>query len=67
MITLSLSEKEAELLKRTIIHGLEACKRDGLNLTCSGYTTLEKILHQLPNVPLVSDQQISFTETILEY
>lgn len=48
MFTLSLNEKEIELLKKSIQHCLETCKDGGSKDGCPDCATMEGILKRLP-------------------
>lgn len=48
MFSLSLNEKEIELLKKSINHCLETCKNGGDKNGCTDCITLEEILKKLP-------------------
>jgi hypothetical protein len=48
MFTLTLSEKEVELLKKSIIHCLESCEEGGPENGCTDCAAIEKILKRLP-------------------
>jgi hypothetical protein len=48
MITLSLNEKEVELLKKSINHCLETCKKGGAENGCQDCEQLEAVLKRLP-------------------
>lgn len=48
MFTLSLSEKEIELLKKSISHCLSTCKEGGSKDGCTDCAALEGILTKFP-------------------
>lgn len=48
MFTLSLNEKEIELLKKSINHCLETCKKGGVENGCKDCEAIESILKRLP-------------------
>lgn len=48
MFTLTLNEKEIDLLKKSIKHCLETCKEGGSRDGCNDCTTIEGILKRLP-------------------
>ncbi len=48
MYTLSLNEKEIELLKMSINHCLETCKKGGADSGCKDCEALEGVLNKLP-------------------
>lgn len=48
MFTLSLSEKEIELLKMSMNHCLTTCKEGGSKDGCTDCASLEAILNKLP-------------------
>ncbi len=48
MFTLSLSEKEIELIKKSINHCLSTCKEGGSKSGCTDCAALESILKRLP-------------------
>ena len=48
MFTLSLNEKEIDLLKKSINHCLETCKKGGSNNGCTDCAALEEVLKKLP-------------------
>jgi hypothetical protein len=48
MITLSLNEKEVDLLKKSINHCLETCKKGGAENGCQDCEQLEAVLKRLP-------------------
>ncbi|MHB1347775.1 MAG: hypothetical protein ACYCXK_09820 [Candidatus Humimicrobiaceae bacterium] len=47
MVTVSLNEKEVELLKKSINHCLETCEEGGSKDGCTDCAELEKILIKL--------------------
>jgi hypothetical protein len=47
MITVTLSEKEIELMKKSINHCLETCKNGGSKDGCTDCESLEKLLKKL--------------------
>ncbi len=47
MLTLSLTEKEAELLKKSITHCLETCKKGGTDSGCTDCEALEGVLKKI--------------------
>lgn len=47
MLTLSLTEKEIELLKKSINHCLETCKNGSGKDGCTDCAALEKVLSKL--------------------
>ncbi|MGE4276577.1 MAG: hypothetical protein AB7E30_05285 [Lawsonibacter sp.] len=51
MFTLSLSEKELELIKKSIQHCLSTCKEGGSKSGCTDCAALESILSRLPVEP----------------
>lgn len=48
MFTLSLNEKEIGLLKKSINHCLETCKKGGAENGCTDCAALEEVLKRLP-------------------
>ena len=48
MFTLSLSEKEIELIKKSIGHCLSTCKEGGSRDGCTDCAALEAILTRIP-------------------
>ncbi|MHB1253203.1 MAG: hypothetical protein ACYCZ1_03465 [Candidatus Humimicrobiaceae bacterium] len=48
MFTISLNEKEIELLKKSINHCLETCKDGGSKGGCTDCDALEEVLKKLP-------------------
>lgn len=48
MVSLSLSEKEAELIKKSINHCLTTCKEGGSKDGCTDCAALEDILNRIP-------------------
>lgn len=48
MFTLSLNEKEIELLKKSINHCLETCKKGGADNGCKDCESLDGVLKKLP-------------------
>lgn len=48
MFSVSLSEKEIELLKKSINHCLETCKEGGSKDGCTDCASLEAVLKKLP-------------------
>ena len=48
MFTLMLSEKEIELLKKSIQHCLETCKEGGPEDGCTDCAAMQEILNRLP-------------------
>ncbi len=48
MFTLSLNEKEIELLKKSINHCLQTCKDGGAENGCSDCEAIEGVLKRLP-------------------
>jgi len=48
MFTLSLTEKEIDLLKKSINHCLETCKKGGAENGCKDCEALEDVLNKLP-------------------
>lgn len=48
MLTLSLTEIEIELLKKSIKHCLETCKKGGAETGCTDCEALEGVLKKLP-------------------
>jgi hypothetical protein len=48
MFTLSLNEKEIELLKKSINHCLETCKKGGASNGCTDCEALEAVLAKMP-------------------
>jgi hypothetical protein len=48
MFTLSLTEKETELIKKSIRHCLATCKEGGPKDGCTDCAALEEILKRLP-------------------
>ncbi len=48
MFSLTLTEKEIELLKKSIKHCLETCKNGGSKDGCTDCTEIEEILKRLP-------------------
>jgi hypothetical protein len=48
MFTLSLSEKEIELIKKSINHCLSTCKEGGGKDGCTDCAALEAVLKRLP-------------------
>lgn len=48
MITISLSEKEVDLLKKSINHCLETCREGGAQNGCNDCKALEGVLKRLP-------------------
>ena len=48
MFELSLNQKEIELLKKSINHCLDTCKKGGADDGCSDCEALEKVLIRLP-------------------
>jgi len=73
VLTLSLSEKEIESLKRSIDNSLKNCLERGFDNNSSAYKTLNHILDKLHQFdqhthgPLVSTKEVDYKETILEY
>jgi len=47
MLNVSLTEKEIELLKKSINHCLETCKKGGSKDGCSDCESLETLLQKL--------------------
>ncbi|MCR4435786.1 MAG: hypothetical protein QHH06_13495 [Clostridiales bacterium] len=48
MFTLSLTEKEIDLLKKSINHCLDTCKKGGPENGCKDCEALEGVLKKLP-------------------
>jgi hypothetical protein len=48
MLSLSLTEKEAELLRKSITHCLATCKEGGAKDGCTDCASLEELLKKLP-------------------
>lgn len=48
MFTLTLSEKEIDLLKKSIQHCLQTCKNGGSRDGCTDCAEIEAILKRLP-------------------
>lgn len=48
MFTLSIDEREIELLKKSINHCLETCKKGGAESGCKDCEALEAVLKKLP-------------------
>lgn len=48
MITLSLTEKEIVLMKKSINHCLDTCKKGGAENGCSDCAALEEVLKKMP-------------------
>ena len=48
MLSLSLTEKEAELLRKSINHCLSTCKEGGAKDGCTDCAALETLLTKLP-------------------
>lgn len=48
MFTLSLDEKEIDLLKKSINHCLQTCKDGGAGNGCTDCAAIEKVLKRLP-------------------
>lgn len=48
MVSLSFTEKETELLKKSINHCLTTCKEGGSKDGCTDCTALEDILTKIP-------------------
>ena len=48
MITLNLTEAEIDLVKKSINHCLETCKKGGANNGCKDCEALEGVLAKLP-------------------
>jgi hypothetical protein len=47
MLTLTHTEKEIELLKKSINHCLDTCKQGGANRGCEDCEALEEVLKKL--------------------
>lgn len=47
MFTLDLNQKEVELLKKSINHCLDTCKKGGSKDGCTDCSTLEELLKRL--------------------
>jgi len=48
MLTLTLNEKEVDLLKKSIRHCLDTCKKGGAETGCTDCESLESVLKKLP-------------------
>ena len=48
MFSLSLNDKEIELLKKSINHCLDTCKNGGSKDGCTDCAALEEVLKKLP-------------------
>ncbi|MFZ3171332.1 MAG: hypothetical protein WA118_05065 [Carboxydocellales bacterium] len=48
MFTLTLTEKEVELLKKSIQHCLDTCEKDGVENGCTDCAAIEAVLKRLP-------------------
>ncbi|MFZ3171803.1 MAG: hypothetical protein WA118_07480 [Carboxydocellales bacterium] len=48
MFTLNLTEKEVELLKKSIQHCLDTCDENGPDNGCKDCTAIEAVLKRLP-------------------
>ena len=48
MVTLTLNEKETELLKKSINHCLQTCKDGGAENGCADCKAIEDVLKRLP-------------------
>ncbi len=48
MVTISLDEKEVELIKKSINHCLQTCKDGGAKNGCTDCAAIEGVLKRLP-------------------
>ncbi len=52
MVTLTLNQKEVEVLKKSINYCLDTCKKGGVQNGCTDCAVLEDVLHKMPDVTM---------------